>query len=206
MSEAIHVDRALARRILSGDEAAFRGLFDDLFPRLFRFALARVDGDREVAADIVQQAFCKAIQHLDTYRGEAALYTWFCQICRNCIADYYRATNRHRERVVLYEDCANVRAVLEALSAPLETEPETGAWLRDVRRLVQAATDALPPRYGDVLEWKYVEGWTVREIAERLDVSAKAAESLLTRSRAAFREAIVEIAGEADFMRPPERN
>jgi RNA polymerase sigma-70 factor, ECF subfamily len=54
---------------------------------------------------------------------------------------------------------------------------------------VQAILDRLPARYGDALEWKYVEGLSVMEIAERLGVGAKAAESLLTRARTAFRDA-----------------
>jgi RNA polymerase sigma-70 factor (ECF subfamily) len=203
MSRTVHLDRALARKILGGDRDAFRGLFDDFFPRLFRFAMARLDGDREAAADVVQQTFCKGIDNLDRYRGEASLYTWFCQICRNAIIDHYRATNRRTDRFVLYEDHANVRAILEALTAPVTEQPETRAWQRDIRRLVQSTIDALPPRYGDVLEWKYVDGSTVAEIAARLGSSAKAAESLLARARAAFREAIVAIAGESDALRPP---
>ena len=206
MTDTIHVDRTVARRILSGDERAFRALFDEFFPRLFRFAMARLDGDREAAADVVQQTFCKAIDKLDSYRGEAALYTWFCQVCRNAIVDYCRATNRRTERVVLYEDFANVQAILAALTAPVVEQPETTAWQRDIRRLVQATIDALPARYGDVLEWKYVDGRSVSEIAERLGSSAKAAESMLTRARTAFREAILEIAGEMDALRPPGRN
>ena len=83
MADLVHVDRAVARRILGGDEAAFRDLFDRFFPRLYRFALARLRDDPDTAKDIVQQTFCQAIERLDTYRGEAALYTWFCQICRN---------------------------------------------------------------------------------------------------------------------------
>jgi RNA polymerase sigma-70 factor (ECF subfamily) len=75
MAELVHVDRALARRILGGDEDAFRELFDRFFPRLYRFALARLPGDPEAARDAVQQTFCQAIERLDTYRGEAALYT-----------------------------------------------------------------------------------------------------------------------------------
>ena len=196
MADMIHVDRARARRILAGDQAEFRRLFDEFFPRLFRFAMARLDGDREAASDVVQQTFCKAIDKLDQYRGEAALYTWFCQICRNTIVDFFRKTNRRHERVVLYEDMANVRAILDAMTAPETDQPETAAWQRDIGRLVQATIDALPPRYGDVLEWKYVDGRTVAEIAGRLGSTVKAAESLLTRARGAFREAIVEIAGE----------
>ena len=204
MTGTVHVDRAVAKKILAGDEKAFRELFDSYYPRLFRFAVARLNGDREVSADVVQQTFCNAIQRLDSYRGEAALYTWFCQICRNLIIDYCRAHHRESQKVVLIEDHANVRAILEALSAPFLEQPEVSAWQRDVRRLVQATMDTLPARYGDVLEWKYVDGLSVKEIAERIHVSAKAAESLLTRARAAFREAIVVIAGTADALRPPE--
>lgn len=203
MTGTVHVDRAVAKKILAGDEQAFRDLFDSYYPRLFRFAVARLNGDRETSADVVQQTFCKAIQRLDSYRGEAALYTWFCQICRNLIVDYCRANHREAQRVVLIEDHANVRAILEALSAPRADQPEVGVWQRDVRRLVQATIDTLPARYGDVLEWKYVDGLSVKEIAERIQVSAKAAESLLTRARTAFREAIVVIAGTSDAISPP---
>ena len=198
------VDRFIAKRILAGDEKAFRELFDSFYPRLFRFAFARLNGDREAAADVVQQTFCKAFQALDSYRGEAALYTWFCQICRNLIIDFCRANNRESQKVVLIEDHANVKAVLEALAAPLVDQPEVGLWQRDVGRLVQATIDSLPAQYGDVLEWKYVDGWSVKEIADQIHVSAKAAESLLTRARKAFREAIMTIADVSDAVRPPE--
>lgn len=193
MSELVHVDRALARRILGGDEAAFRDLFDRFFPRLYRFALARMPRDPEAARDIVQQTFCQAIERLDTYRGEAALYTWFCQICRNAVADHYRRNSRIASRVVLLEDQPDARAILESFAAPEADEPETGAMREQVHRLVEATLDALPGRYGEALEWKYIDGLSVREIAERLSLGEKAAESLLTRARESFREAIAGV-------------
>jgi RNA polymerase sigma-70 factor, ECF subfamily len=193
MTELVHVDRALARRILGGDEVAFRDLFDRFFPRLYRFALARVPRDPEAARDIVQQTFCQAIERLDTYRGEAALYTWFCQICRNTIADHYRRTSRSSSRVVLLEDLPDARAILESFAAPEADEPETGAMREQVHRLVAATLDALPGRYGEALEWKYIDGLSVREIAERMSLGEKATESMLTRARESFREAIAGI-------------
>ncbi len=48
--------------------------------------------------------------------------------------------------------------------------------------------DYLPRRYGDALEWKYIEGISVAEIGARLKIAPKAAESLLTRARSAFRD------------------
>jgi RNA polymerase sigma-70 factor (ECF subfamily) len=94
MADLVHVDRALARRILRGDEAAFRDLFDRFFPRLYRFALARLPGDPDGARDIVQQTFCHAIERLDTYRGEAALLTWLCTFCRHEIAAHHARLGR----------------------------------------------------------------------------------------------------------------
>ena len=203
LNEAAHLDLAVARRILRGDDAAFRQLFDAFFPRLYRFAMARLRGDHDAASDVVQQTFCKAIERLDSYRGEAALYTWFCQICRNTLIDYLRATNRDALVVASIDDEPNLRAIIESFAAPSATQPDVAAWQSDIRRLVEATVDQLPERYGDVLEWKYADGLRVAEIARRLGVSEKAAESLLTRARDAFRELILEIAGSTDALRPP---
>jgi RNA polymerase sigma-70 factor (ECF subfamily) len=196
--DAASVDLTTARRILRGDERAFRELFERFFPRLYRFALARVSGDHDAASEVVQQTLCKGMARLDTYRGEAALYTWFCQICRHTLIDYQRQTRRTEQLVQPLEDDAAIRAVLEAIAAPLEDQPEVQAWHADIRRLVQATLDVLPQRYGDVLEWKYVDGLPVADIAARLNIGPKAAESLLTRARAAFREAILAMVDIAD--------
>jgi RNA polymerase sigma-70 factor (ECF subfamily) len=205
VDEPVHSDLVVARRILSGDQAEFRSLFDCFFPRLYRFALARLDGDHDAARDVVQQTFCRGIDRLDSYRGEAALYTWFYQVCRNTLLDYGRRTRRELRVIVPLEDLPDVRAVLETLAAPLSEQPETGVWRSEVGRLVQATVDALPERYGEVLEWKYVDGQSVKHIAARLGVSDKAAESLLTRAREAFREAITAMAGSLDALEPPGR-
>ncbi len=198
--KVVHADRALARRILGGDEAAFQDLFDRFFPRLYRFALARLGGNRDAAREVVQQTFCKAIERLDSYRGEAALYAWFCQICRNNISDLGRQRAREGNQVTLLEEDGEIRAILDTLAAPAADEPERRAYRGQVVRLVQATLDSLPGRYGDVLEWKYVDGLSVKEIALRLDMGPKAAESTLTRARQAFREAVQTI-GAAEAFR-----
>lgn len=205
MSTIRHADLLIARKILRGDEREFRTLFDAYFPRLYRFVLVRLDGDSEAANDVVQQTFCKAIDRLDSYRGEAALYTWFCQICRNALIDYCRA--RRREwRTRTLEDEPDIRAILEAVAAPASSQPERQAWQRDIHRLVQATLDTLPEHYGDILEWKYVDALSVNDIAERLRVGAKAAESLLTRARAAFREAMLAMVDVPHALQPPRED
>jgi RNA polymerase sigma-70 factor (ECF subfamily) len=195
-----HIDKAVVRQILAGDEQAFRKTFDDYFPRLYRFAKSRLNGDHDAACDVVQQTFCKGIERLDTYRGEAALYTWFYQICRNTLIDYCRANNIRSRNFVPLEDQDNIRAVLESLAAPAIDQPEVRASRSDVVRLIQATLDALPVRYGDVLELKYAEGFSVKEIALQLGISEKATESTLTRARTAFRSAFQDMGGLGEII------
>lgn len=185
-------DRDLVRRMQTGDEAAFEQLFAANFQGLFRFALARVDGDRELARELAQAAICKGIERLDTYRGEAPLFSWLCAICRFEITAHFRRLGRRPHEVELPEDGLVARGSLESISFELR-DPESQLLRREVARLVHVTIDNLPPRYRQVLQWKYVDGLPVNEIAERLELSAKAAESLLTRARHTFRDAFASL-------------
>jgi len=196
----IHTDRAVAKRLLRGDEQTFREVFDSFFPKLYRFALTRVNGNDDEAREVVQETFCKVFERLHTYRAEASLYGWMCQICRNTIIDHGRRKQRRPQHVTLWEDGGAIQSILETLAAPAADEPEAQVRRMDLTRLIQATLDCLPGHYSDVLEWKYIDGLSVNEIAARLAVGPKAAESALTRARSAFREAVQAVGGAADYV------
>jgi RNA polymerase sigma-70 factor (ECF subfamily) len=198
-----HGDWSLSRRILDGDEQAFSALFHQVFPRLYRFALARLGGDREQASEVVQLTVCRAFERLGSYRGECSLYGWFCQICRNAIADTGRDRVRELGRGGATSGADTIEELLESLAGPEADEPEQRLWQAQLVCFVHGALDSLPVAYSDVLEWKYLDGLSVKEIAERLDVGPKAAESLLARARRAFREAIRVIGGAMDALARP---
>jgi RNA polymerase sigma-70 factor (ECF subfamily) len=185
-------DLELVRRMLDGDEEAFERFFDVAYPVLYRFALVRLTFDREAAADIAQTAICKAIRKLHTFRGEAALLTWACTICRH---ELYAWERRHRVRldIELAEDQPEIRAALESLRTAAD-DPDVSLDRSGVAALVQRVLDHLPPRYAEVLECKYIDEMPVHDIGVRLGLGTKAAESLLTRARRAFREAFEAIA------------
>ena len=178
------VEHELVRRMLDGREHAFEEFFDGYFPGLFRFALSRMAGDEAAAEDVVQATMTAAIRKIGTYRGEAALFTWLCTICRHEIAAYRLL--RRAGQVALAEDDPAIAAALASLSA--DGGQEEAIARGETARLVHVVLDHLPPRYASALEWKYIDGLSVREIAVRLELTAKAAESLLTRAREAFRE------------------
>lgn len=178
----------MARRLLAADETAFARFFDWHAPRLYRFALARVDGDEDVAEEILQKTLIRAFAKLHTYRAEAALLTWLCTLCRREIGAWLRNVRRFRHRERRLTDVEEVRAVLETIGSLPHEDPQRRLLRRELRLLVQATLDRLPADYGRVLEWKYVDGVAVREIARRLGVSLAAAQSKLSRARVAFRE------------------
>lgn len=187
-------DLELARRVVAGQESAAEEFFAEYFSRLYRFACARLGGNDDAAEDVVQATLIRAVRKLHTYRGEAALFTWLCTLCRREIGAWLR--QHHRAGVTtIVDDHPDVRRAADAVAA-LAANPEREASQQEISRLVQITLDQLPARYGQVLEWKYIQGLAVDEIAGRLGVGYKAAESLLTRARTAFRDGFAAMAGE----------
>lgn len=185
----IHLDdKRLVKRLLAGNERAFAEFFDDYFGRLYRFSLPRLSSDPDAARDVVQGAMIKALHNLRSYRGESALFTWMCVICRNELHDWLRRNSSYRRSVVLVEDRPEIQAMIDAFNAPEGDRPEDSAQRAEAARLIHVALDSIPARYGNALEWKYIEGHSVKEIARRLDVSREAAQSLLARAKRAFKE------------------
>jgi RNA polymerase sigma-70 factor (ECF subfamily) len=194
-SAAVIDDSQLVQQMLAGEERAFTTFFETYFPRVYRFALPRLGRNTDVAKDVVQATLIKAMRRLGDFRGEAALFTWLCQICRREIADHVRSQRRRSEKVVLIEDSDEVRAALESIEAPASDDPLRRADSAELKRLVHAVLDRLPSRYGEALEWKYVEGRSVEEIGDRLGIGHTAAQSLLARARVAFREGLEAVFG-----------
>jgi RNA polymerase sigma-70 factor (ECF subfamily) len=193
MTDLHAADKALARRMLGGDETAFEEFFDTYFAGLYRFALARLDGNADAAEDIVQATLCRAVTKLATYRGEAALFTWLCTFCRHELSAHYARHQRILHETPLVEDTPEIRAALESIGAAEAADPDRRLERRELARLVQVTLDSLPPRYGDALEWKYIQELSVADIAARLNIGPKAAESLLTRARQAFRDGFAAV-------------
>lgn len=181
-------DRRLVKRLLAHDREAFNAFFAGYFPRLYRFARTRLGNDPDTTKEVVQVTLTKAVRSLGSYRGEAALFTWLCTICRNVIADHQARLKRERQHVVLTEDLPDVRAAVESLTAPPSDQPEDNFRRLETVRLIQVALDQLPAHYGNALEWKYVYGFSVDEIAAKLGVGIEAAQSLLARAKRSFQE------------------
>ncbi len=179
-------DRKLAKRMMRGDDSAIRAFCDQNLPKLYRFARNRLPAEQDVD-DVVQVVITNAARRIETYRGEASLYTWLCQICRREMARHSASRARDAALVSFSEDSRLQQAVHD-VPAPEAEEPEAIARRAELVAEVQHAMDQLPEHYAEALELKYIDGFSSKEIAGRFGLADEAVQSLLARARRAFRE------------------
>lgn len=196
---AVHLeDKRLVKQLLAGNERAFDQFFEENFARLYRFALVRLSDDPDAAKEVAQITLTRAISKLHTFRAESALFTWLCAICRNETSDWLQKQCRYREHIVLVEDFPEVQAAVDSLQMPQQTNPEHQYRRAELLRLIQVALDKLPPKYGDVLEWKYIEGRSIKEISTRLKIGNEATQSLIARAKRAFADVFATLSDGLD--------
>lgn len=169
------MDLGLWRRAVAGETESVRVLLDDQMPTVYGFVLARVGGNQDVAADIVQETLAEAVRSAATYRGEAALVTWLCRIARRRIARHWERERRQEAAT------AGLRLVM----------PETDVLeVASLRAEVMQALSAISAVHRQVLVLKYLDDLTVDQIAAELGRSRVQVQSLLQRARVAFRAAL----------------
>lgn len=179
-------DNQQVQAILHGDEKDMKQFFDEFFPRIYRFAIDRVSGEPQVAREVVQSTLTKVLQNIHRFRGESSLFTWICSICNNEIHDYKKRQARFNRTISLQGGALDLDAITQVEESATPDRPDEVYDREQKTRSIHQTLDLLPASYGNVIEWKYVEGLSVEQIAERLGLGHSAAQSMLYRARMAF--------------------
>ena len=184
-------DAELLARAAQGDLGAFEVLVARHRDHVYALALRMTRSEAD-AAEITQDTFLAAYQHLKSFRGDAAFRSWLHRIAAN------NALMRLRHRRV-------AASVEEEIRGPeLEERGERpasapGDWSRqadqqaldaELRGAIQAAIDKLPEPYREVVILKDFDDRSYEEIAEITGDSVAAIKSRLHRARLALRDAI----------------
>ena len=147
--------------------------------RLTRFISQKVADPMDVD-EIVQDTLVSALDSLPGFKGQSQLFTWICGIARHEILDFYR---RKKIKQIVFSKLPFLEnLVSEALG------PELALQELETKTKIVATLKHLSEGYAQILRLKYVEGRSMAEIAERLDLTVKAVESRLTRARLAFQK------------------
>ena len=168
-------DLALARRCATGDVEAVRLVTQANNQRLFRAAWSILK-DRGEAEDAVQSAYLNAFASIDRFAGRSALSTWLTRIVINEALGRSRAVARRRaqleqEGVAMLE---NFRTV---------DPPDVAMAREQIRGIMERAVADLPQPFRTVFVLREVEGLSVEEASEALDIPAATVKSRLFRAR-----------------------
>lgn len=173
MTDEPPTDESLIARAALADRAAFDILAGRYSLRLRRAAM-RVLNDAAAAEDVAQDTLLRAWTKAASYRpGQGSVGAWLHRIAVNAAIDRLRTTRPSTE---LHEDLPDLEPGADLAIAGLQRQA-----------LLQEAIETLPLRQRAAVRMTYDEGWPTARAAAALDVSARALEGLLHRSRKALR-------------------
>ena len=185
-------EAGLVRRAAGGDAEAVRRIVRTHNQRLYRLvrAVLRSNADAE---DVLQEAYLRAFANLDGFHGEASLSTWLSRIALNAALMRLRAQKRLKRAAV-----SAGPAEAEIIPFPLASstdDPERIMAQRQLLRLVEEATDALPETFRLVFVARVIEGLSVEETAELLGLPPATVKTRLHRARKLIRARLEERIG-----------
>lgn len=172
---------------MAGDRAAFARLVTRWQDRIYT-ALLRMTGNAEDAADLTQETFLKALNHLSTFRGQASVHTWLFRIAMNLAATRNRQSQRRRTIVA-----GQIRPPSDERPDVLDDRPSSFdspdglAQKHERDQQVMAALSRLPEDQRSLLVLRDVDGMDYQQIADVLAVPLGTLKSRLFRARLALR-------------------
>lgn len=158
-------------------------MYDDALPEVHGYLLRRCRG-RLLAEDITAEVFLAAVGAVKANRVETVTVAWLIGIARHKLVDHWRREEREQRRL---------KAVAGELSEP------TDDWEAVIdQRVSSEVLASLSPQHRAALTLRYIDGLPVAQVAGHLDRTHGATEALLTRSKAAFRQAYEQFGGSDD--------
>lgn len=178
-------EAAFAQRLKRMDGKAWEEFARSQWRPLAGFVMSRFGAGIEEAEEVVQMTFVRAARSIGTFdAARGSLFGWLKAIAANEARTMGR---RGHGQVVFSSLPSDTAGALGAIAS--EPLPEDVLAGKDFRCAVQDTLAALPAKQRNALVWKYLDGCTAAVVAERMGITARAAESLLLRSREAFAKA-----------------
>jgi RNA polymerase sigma-70 factor (ECF subfamily) len=154
-----------------GNQARLAALFDEHYDAVHRYCLAR-SGSKSLAEDISGETFAEAARWYAQESVDPVSIGWLVTVARRRLLDHWRSEGRRRRRMQRFR----IGAELERLN---DDVPETDDDVFEALR-------SLPTRQRAALTLRYLDDNSVSEVAEALECTYQAAESLLARARRSF--------------------
>src|SRR5215469_5499964 len=176
----------LVAKARQGDPAAFNQLVSRYERKIYRLAKNITQNDED-AEDVLQEAFLKAYEHLDSFQGNSKFYTWIVRIAVN--EALMKLRKRRGDRTVpLDEPVDTGEEMVNREIAVWEDNPEQRYSREEIQSILNEAIESLKPDFRTVFVLRDIEELSTEETAEALGISVPAVKSRLLRARLALRE------------------
>ena len=169
----------LANKCIDGDQRAQRKLFEMYAPKMMGVCL-RYMKDQAQAEDVLQDGFVKVFTKLDKYTGDGSLEGWVRRIIVNTALDQLRKTKKFQANVSMDDVSYKVESDADVLASLIE---------EDLLKLIQE----MPTGYKTVFNMFAIEGFSHKEIGEKLGVSENTSKSQYSRAKAYLRIKVEEL-------------
>jgi RNA polymerase sigma-70 factor, ECF subfamily len=195
-------DLDLVHASKGGDVAAFEHLVKRYDRRLLRISQT-VTRNREDSEDAVQEALLKAFQNLAEFREDSQFSTWLIRITVNQSLMKLRKQRTQKE-VSLDEDVQTGGDVLPLDVPDRAPDPEQLCWASELREILVRTVEELRPILRTVFVLRDVEGLTIAQTAQILNLSQAAVKARLWRVRLHLRERLDRYFDERTALAPKE--
>jgi RNA polymerase sigma-70 factor (ECF subfamily) len=176
----------LVAQAKAGDVQAFTDLVNRYERKIYRLAKHITQNDED-AEDVLQDAFLKAYEHLDSFKGDSKFYTWIVRIAVN--EALMRLRKRRSDRTVpLDEPVDTGEEMVTREIAVWEDNPEQRYSREEMHDILEQAVETLKPDFRTVFVLRDIEELSTEDTAETLGISVPAVKSRLLRARLALRE------------------
>ena len=189
-------EAAIVRKVLGGDANAFETLVLEYEKNVYNIAL-RMTGNSEDAADMTQEAFIKAYNSLQSFRGDSKFSVWLYRIVSNVCLDFLRSKNRRPTVSLSVEDDDGEDAQLDV--ADESQSPELLLDRKLTRDSVRRGLDSLPPDYRQILLLREIQGLSYDEIAQALSLEVGTVKSRIFRARKRLCTFLIDDGNISDF-------
>jgi RNA polymerase sigma-70 factor, ECF subfamily len=179
-------EAALVERARAGDQQAFGELVRQYERKVYRLAM-NITRHEEDAEDVLQEAFLKAYEHLDRFKGDSKFYTWLVRIAVN--EALMKLRQRRGDRTVPLDEPLNTgEETVTREIAVWDDNPEQQYSKEEIQKILSDAVDGLKADFRTVFTLRDIEELSTEETAEILGLSIPAVKSRLLRARLALRE------------------
>ena len=189
-------EAAIVRKVLGGDANAFETLVLEYEKNVYNIAL-RMTGNSEDAADMTQEAFIKAYNSLQAFRGDSKFSVWLYRIVSNVCLDFLRSKNRRPTVSLSVEDDDGEDTQLDV--ADESQSPELLLDRKLTRESVRRGLDSLPPDYRQILLLREIQGLSYDEIAQALSLEVGTVKSRIFRARKRLCTFLIDDGNISDF-------